>query len=1191
MKHFCFITFLFVVMLIGLAACQAASAPPTTAPTSAPPTATAVPQTAVPTTAAAQTLTTFLPKSFKQPMSLRVGPSWKVEEDYKDVLTLVSPEAELAFLTLKDAKIADPNNKFAKVDFPEDFVGWIQTHGLFPVVKTNPVTVAGSEGTEINATVTPDCGVKSNWLFFPDTGWNCRKGEFYHFILLDDVYGQRVLIMNTGGDDFSAEHFKAGVEASQKVLDTVVFSKPTTAATTTFSSKTFKLPITLSHSAEWSVAEEYSDEFLLNYTGHDAGVSFINVKNAKIGDGIAFPDDFVTWIQSPDSLFQVKESKLVLVGGYKGIQINAIAACDDKKYWIILSGTSWKCPNGETIGFIYLDNVNGERVLIQTQGSPDGKDYKLIVAESQKVLDTVVFSKPAAAATTTFSPKTFNVPTTVSYGSDWKVSYDYPGKYAIDDKDDFGLAFYNVTTAELADPKDGHLIPFPEDFLAWLKSNPDFDAVNSTPVTVAGIEGLQIDATPVWKSTTSKFKLFLSLSGDVTRNLEGQPDGENIVTDREQWRFILLNNVNGQRVLVLLINGGGHDFQDAVTQSQKVLDTVVFSKPSAAANTTFSAKTFKLPTSVSFGSQWTVNDDSDNSLYLMANPDLVDMGFVTAKSTQLAGPAAPFSAMPFPEDFAGWIKSQGLFRVTATKPVVVGGFQGVQTDVIATVACSQKSEWLFLNAGGGMDCFEGMYLRFIYLPDVYGERLLIFNTSGGTALEAADNFKAGVAESQKVLDTVVFSKPSAAQAPTNADAIAGTWSGTAKGADSTFQITTTIAQSCAIGTVCGPFDIPAIPCSGSWTLRGINDTTYQFQASNFKGKCSGGGASDSLQLLPDGTLLYTCTGSCGEEKGILKRVVAQSPNLQLVEYKIPTAASEPGGIVAGPDGALWFVETAVNKIGRISTAGVVTEYPVPTAGAIDTDQGFLAVGQDGALWFNEDLVNKIGRITTEGKVTEFVLPDEFKPTREQDSPIRAIVAGPDGALWVTSSAENAVVKLTMDGKIVAKYVLPNAGSGPVGMAVGPDGALWFVEKSANQIGRITLDGKLSEYALPDVSSGALRITEGPDKAMWFTMNNANKIGRISTDGKITTFDAAGMGPVGITAGADGALWFTGYGSTEIGRMTTDGKLTKIQVPTTASVPYHIIAGPDGNLWFTEQQGNRIGQIQLPAPTAAQNVAP
>jgi len=173
---------------------------------------------------------------------------------------------------------------------------------------------------------------------------------------------------------------------------------PTTAPTqeglTTFSPKTFNLPITLSYGPEWRVAEEYSDLFTLSYIGHDAGVSFINVKNAKIADGIAFPDDFVTWIQSSDSLFQVVESKSVLVGGCKGIQINATYTCGNKKNWIMLSGTGWGCGNGEPIGFIYLDDVYGERVLIQIIPSPDGKDYEFIVEESQKVLDTVVFSKP-----------------------------------------------------------------------------------------------------------------------------------------------------------------------------------------------------------------------------------------------------------------------------------------------------------------------------------------------------------------------------------------------------------------------------------------------------------------------------------------------------------------------------------------------------------------------------------------------------------------------------------------------------------------------------------------------------------------------------------------------------------------------------------------------------------------------------
>jgi hypothetical protein len=184
-----------------------------------------------------------------------------------------------------------------------------------------------------------------------------------------------------------------------------------------------------------------------------------------------------------------------------------------------------------------------------------------------------------AQAGTTFSPKTFKIPLSVSFGPEWSVHYNLPGKFDINNQHDFGLSFYIVTTAKLADPIDGNLIPFPEDFLSWIKSNPDFDAVESTPVTIGGIDGLQIDATPVWKPVGgAHLKLFLSLSGNKYGNTEGQPDGENIVTDPEQWRFILLNNVNGERLLIILIDGNGHDFQDAVGQSQSILDSVAFTK-------------------------------------------------------------------------------------------------------------------------------------------------------------------------------------------------------------------------------------------------------------------------------------------------------------------------------------------------------------------------------------------------------------------------------------------------------------------------------------------------------------------------------------------------------------------------------------------------------------------------------------
>jgi virginiamycin B lyase len=65
------------------------------------------------------------------------------------------------------------------------------------------------------------------------------------------------------------------------------------------------------------------------------------------------------------------------------------------------------------------------------------------------------------------------------------------------------------------------------------------------------------------------------------------------------------------------------------------------------------------------------------------------------------------------------------------------------------------------------------------------------------------------------------------------------------------------------------------------------------------------------------------------------------------EYLIPTADAQPDGIVAGPDGALWFTEGCGNKIGRISTVGAIREYPLTNFYCLAD----IAAGPDRALWF------------------------------------------------------------------------------------------------------------------------------------------------------------------------------------------------------------------------------------------------
>ncbi len=50
--------------------------------------------------------------------------------------------------------------------------------------------------------------------------------------------------------------------------------------------------------------------------------------------------------------------------------------------------------------------------------------------------------------------------------------------------------------------------------------------------------------------------------------------------------------------------------------------------------------------------------------------------------------------------------------------------------------------------------------------------------------------------------------------------------------------------------------------------------------------------------------------------------------VSITEYPIPMAGGNyPVDITLGPDGALWFTQNESNKIGRITTAGVITEYP------------------------------------------------------------------------------------------------------------------------------------------------------------------------------------------------------------------------------------------------------------------------
>jgi len=273
----------------------------------------------------------------------------------------------------------------------------------------------------------------------------------------------------------------------------------------------------------------------------------------------------------------------------------------------------------------------------------------------------------------------------------------------------------------------------------------------------------------------------------------------------------------------------------------------------------------------------------------------------------------------------------------------------------------------------------------------------------------------------------------------------------------------------------------------------------------------------------------------------------------ITEFAIPTANSQPQQIVSGPDGNLWFVEGNANKIGRITPAGVITEYSNPTSPGFPQS---LTVGPDGNLWFADQgpigaggasVVTgngSIGRITTAGVITKFAVPTA-------NSEPNFITTGPDGALWFTYGNDknvgiNKIGRITTAG-VVTDFSIPTANSSPMFIVTGTDGALWFTEGASSKIGRITTAGVITEYALP-VNTNPLGISVGPDGALWFAeaglwtpsgfVGGGQKIGRITTSGVISEFaiPTATSRPGGITMGPDGALWFSEVNGNKIGRL-------------------------------------------------------
>ncbi len=157
---------------------------------------------------------------------------------------------------------------------------------------------------------------------------------------------------------------------------------------------------------------------------------------------------------------------------------------------------------------------------------------------------------------------------------------------------------------------------------------------------------------------------------------------------------------------------------------------------------------------------------------------------------------------------------------------------------------------------------------------------------------------------------------------------------------------------------------------------------------------------------------------------------------RITSTPVPTADSDPAALIIDRDGAVWFVERAAGKVGRLAN-GIIREWPLATGAA----PAGIAAGPEGIVWFTEPGAGRIGRLTPDGRLTEYPL-----------------TGGPAGitasgrSLYVSLQDVGGVVRLDLSGRETARWHLSAAG-GPRRLAE-IDGTIWTTDPVNDVVYRI-----------------------------------------------------------------------------------------------------------------------------------------
>jgi virginiamycin B lyase len=302
--------------------------------------------------------------------------------------------------------------------------------------------------------------------------------------------------------------------------------------------------------------------------------------------------------------------------------------------------------------------------------------------------------------------------------------------------------------------------------------------------------------------------------------------------------------------------------------------------------------------------------------------------------------------------------------------------------------------------------------------------------------------------------------------------------------------------------------------------------------------------------------------------------------VQIHEWAVPSKGAHPHDPAVGPDGALWFTEQMVSKLGRLDpTAGTFREFPLK--GDNDGPHGLVA-DRAGNIWYTGNFAAHIGRLDPRtGQVTQYKMPD---PKAEDP---HSLVFDPQGILWFTVQVGNMVGRLDPNtGKIDLRTV-PTNNSHPYGIQVNSKGVPFFCEFNSNKIASI--DPKtlaIREYEINPASARPRRMAIDASDNVYFTDYEGGNLGRLDPASDAVKMwpspGGSGSNPYGIAITPDGMVWYSESGVKPNTIIRFDPKaqtFARANIPSGGGTVRNMAATSDGRIYIACSGVNKVGVVE------------